>query len=190
MGALVPTGLAIVGIASLIGRLVLNPAADYVGRLNIMKIASVFFTLSLIVWPYSASSTALFYVTCFVFGFFAGAYPSVPPGVVFDYGKVYKVPYPSTHPTRFIRLLFLSSLLLASFKTPSLSDALSYIPGCWVPAYRRPVPDRDTGSHLCRACFRSPVRGNGIISRHLDLHCCRHGPGYGGPLLRTQEGRA
>jgi predicted MFS family arabinose efflux permease len=89
LGSLAPTGLAVVGFSAIIGRIGLNIATDYLGRMAVMKAAALGLIASVIAWPYSGTHPAALYAVCIIFGLTAGSYPSIPPSLVADYGKAY-----------------------------------------------------------------------------------------------------
>jgi MFS family permease len=76
--------LAMVGAASLCGRMILGFAADFVGRLNMLKASTVALTAASMAWPFAESLPSIMAVAL-VYGFFSGAVPSLPPTILADY---------------------------------------------------------------------------------------------------------
>ena len=77
--------LSLMGIGSMIGRVIVGLIADWAkSRVAVLEASIYIMGFATIGWPY-ATSKASFYVYSFVYGFNAGAFVSLPPSIIADY---------------------------------------------------------------------------------------------------------
>jgi MFS family permease len=76
--------LAMIGGASILGRISLGYLADRIGIVRNLKISVTVLIVCVLLWPHMSSSTAILFL-CSAYGFFAGAFPSLPPSILAEY---------------------------------------------------------------------------------------------------------
>jgi predicted MFS family arabinose efflux permease len=73
--------LALIGVASLSGRIILGAAGDRVGHVRLFQFGFTQLALALFLFPHCRGPVAFCFVA-FYYGFFAGGYPSLPPTII------------------------------------------------------------------------------------------------------------
>lgn len=76
--------LALIGAASTVGRVVLGICSDKWGAVNNLKGSMCVLVVCVLAWPH-LTSKGLVLATCVLYGFFAGAFPSLPPSILASY---------------------------------------------------------------------------------------------------------
>ena len=76
--------LSLMGLASICGRVALGLTADRFARHRVLSASCFVLALAAAVWPVMKSFESLC-ILALVYGFFAGAVPSLPPTIVADY---------------------------------------------------------------------------------------------------------
>jgi MFS family permease len=77
--------LAVMGVASLCGRVVLGMAADRCGRVRVYKCAIGALAAAALLWPETAPALAAIAAFAVAYGFAAGAYPSLHTTIIADF---------------------------------------------------------------------------------------------------------
>lgn len=97
--------LALVGASSTLGRVLLGRAADRIGTTRNLLLSMSALAICVLIWPHTRSKAAVLAVAS-CYGFFSGAFPSLPPSVLAEY--VQRAPPNRAGPLTPPLLLFLS----------------------------------------------------------------------------------
>ncbi|GMI31476.1 hypothetical protein TeGR_g4309 [Tetraparma gracilis] len=76
--------LALVGASSTLGRVLLGRAADRIGTTRNLLLSMSALAICVLIWPHTRSKAAVLAVAS-CYGFFSGAFPSLPPSVLAEY---------------------------------------------------------------------------------------------------------